>query len=131
MRVLLHDRKSGNVYYGTCDYQEAVVIRLRDPVCRRRTSILVNIFQKGNWGTSYEFMEYGVACNDIILSIESVFIEIIPDHKNVGWVDVTEKKAEELLADIKKAIEAKNVEDEKMYYAGKSPLSIFFMKLFR
>lgn len=130
MRVLVYERKSGCVYHGTCEIPDKSVVILKNVVRRRSAYVNYEVFRQGHCVVHTESMEYGEKHHDIMVSIESVFVELLSDNERVEWAGLTEERANELLEEIKAKADKQCKEDEEKYYAGKSKLAIFFMKIF-
>lgn len=130
MRVLCYDRKTGNIYHASCDVPDKSVIILKNPVCRQTAYTNAMIFNNGSESLTTEYMYYGEVRHDIMVSIEHVFVEILPEDAYIDWVERTKEKVDYLLDLKKQELEKKSAEDKQKYYKDNSPLYIFFKKFF-
>lgn len=127
---IVHDRTSGNVYYGLCMVSQEGFITIQDPIRRDRASKSIHKFKKGTSFVDCVFEEYGEKCRDLMLPTHTVFLELLNDNDIVGWAGTTKEAVEKKLEAI--AEEAKRVHDaeKKAFLDKKSKFGRFLYKLF-
>lgn len=129
-KAIVHDRELGILYYATCDIAHENIVTLFKPIYKNRLSTSIQKFKKGYTYHECEYEDYGTKCNDLMLPISTLFIELLSDTDVVPWAEVTKEDAEKKLYTLEVEAEKTYDEAKKAYLDKKNGLVKILYKIF-
>jgi hypothetical protein len=132
-KAIAHDRKTGEIYYGLCTIDtitQGDFVTLKEPIRQQKTCRIIRKFKKGITYIDHAYVDFGEKLNDIMISIPSMFIELLNDIDIITWADTTKEAAEKKLDDIEKEAQAVYDAEKKTFLDKKSKLGRFLYNIF-
>lgn len=114
-KAIVYERRSNSLYYADVITTQEGFIRLKNVKKRVSTFQNVEVFSKGSTYVDSVHMYYAENCRDMMLSNDSVRIELIYDIQEIGWTNWSKEDVTKSLL-LKKEEYQKKLDEEKSKY---------------